>query len=128
MERKLTLTHYSSGYILWKCFVGLDSDKYPMRNYAETFQRVWGSWASHVANVGQFIQLLLTVAVLILANGQAIYLISQGPAQNAGLCFIACLVIFMAAGFIMGQIRTLQRFSWFANFAIWLNVITMICL
>lgn len=117
-----------SGWILWKVFLGLDSDKYPMRNYAEAFMRVWGRWAMHVANIGQFIQLLLTVSILILANGQAIYQISMGPQGNAGICFIACLIIFMAAGFILGQIRTLQRFSWIANFAIWMNVFTMICL
>ena len=29
-------------------------------------------------------------------------------------------------GMILGQIRTLQRFGWVANFSIWLNVITMI--
>lgn len=99
-----------------------------MRNYAEAFMRVWGRWAMHMANIGQFIQLLLTVAILILANGQAIYQISMGPQGNKGICFIACLIIFMAAGFVLGQIRTLQRFSWIANFAIWMNVFTMICL
>ncbi|KAB8446270.1 hypothetical protein FH972_025250 [Carpinus fangiana] len=31
-------------------------------------------------------------------------------------------VIFMVCGFALGQIRTLQRFSYLANFAIWLNV------
>lgn len=27
---------------------------------------------------------------------------------------------------ILGQIRTLQKFGWVANFSIWLNVITLI--
>lgn len=35
-------------------------------------------------------------------------------------------VIFMLLGFILGQIRTLQRLSWLANLAIWLNVIVII--
>jgi hypothetical protein len=35
-------------------------------------------------------------------------------------------VIFMLLSFILGQIRTLQRLSWLANLAIWLNVIVII--
>jgi hypothetical protein len=35
-------------------------------------------------------------------------------------------VIFTLLGFILGQIRTLQRLSWLANLAIWLNVIVII--
>ena len=27
---------------------------------------------------------------------------------------------------ILGQIRTLQKFGWVANFSIWINIITMI--
>ena len=32
----------------------------------------------------------------------------------------------MLAGFLLGQIRTLQRLSWLANLAIWLNIIVII--
>ena len=32
----------------------------------------------------------------------------------------------MLLGFILGQIRTLQRLAWLANLAIWLNVIVII--
>ena len=35
-------------------------------------------------------------------------------------------VIFMLMGFLLGQIRTLQRLSFLANLAIWLNVIVII--
>jgi hypothetical protein len=35
-------------------------------------------------------------------------------------------VIFMLLGFILGQIRTLQRLSFLANLAIWLNVIVIV--
>jgi hypothetical protein len=70
------------------------------------------------------LQLLLSVCSLILSNGQSISQISQGNngSNGNGLCFVACLIIFMAAGFILGQIRTLQRFGWIANFAVWINV------
>ncbi|KAA8575754.1 hypothetical protein EYC84_004858 [Monilinia fructicola] len=70
------------------------------------------------------IQLLFTVSILILSNGQSISQISKG-----NLCFVVCLVVFMAAGMILGQIRTLQRFGWLANFAVWINVlIIFICM
>lgn len=106
----------------------LDSDRYPMKTYADAFFRVFGSWARHFVNILQAIQLLLTVAVLILGNGQSISQISLGPSQNQAnsLCFIVCLIIFMVAGMVVGQIRTLQRFGWLANFAIWLNVLILI--
>jgi hypothetical protein len=109
-----------SGFQLWKIFMYLDSDRYPMKTYADAFFRVYGTWARHSVNLLQAIQLLLTVSVLTLSNGQSISQISKGT-----LCFIACLVIFMAAGFIIGQIRTLQRFGWLANFAVWLNVLIL---
>ena len=35
-------------------------------------------------------------------------------------------VIFTIIGFVLGQIRTLQRLSWLANLAIWLNVLVII--
>lgn len=117
-----------SGWLLWKVFLDLDSDKYPMRNYAQAFYRIWGRWAMHFVNVGQALQLLLTVSVLILGSGQSISQMSQGPAQVGGLCFIVCLLVFTFAGFIMGQIRTLQRFAWIANFSVWINILCLICL
>jgi hypothetical protein len=32
----------------------------------------------------------------------------------------------MAAGMVVGQIRTLQRFGWLANFAVYINVLILI--
>jgi amino acid permease len=118
-----------SGWILWRVFLSLDSDKFPLKNYATAFYRIFGRWSMHFVNVGQALQLLLTVSVLILSSGQAISLMSQGADHTTnGLCFIVCLLVFMLAGFIVGQIRTLQRFSWLANFSIWINVLTIFCL
>jgi hypothetical protein len=107
-----------SGFQLWKVFMYLDSDKYPMKSYADCFFRVYGRWARHGVNLLQAIQLLFTVSILILSNGQSISQISKG-----NICFIVCLVIFMAAGMVVGQIRTLQRFGWLANFAVWINLL-----
>lgn len=89
-----------------------------MKSFGDTFFRIYGKWARHAVNVLQAVQLLFTVSILILSNGQSISQISKGK-----LCFVVCLIVFMAAGMILGQIRTLQRFSWLANFAIWINVL-----
>jgi amino acid permease len=117
------LMSFYSGWILWKTFLALDSDRYPIKGYGDLFFRTYGSLARHLINLGQGIQLMVFVAVLILGNGQSISQISQGPDGGPGLCFVVCLVIFMAAGFVLGQIRTLKRFGWVANAAVWINLL-----
>lgn len=113
----------SSGWILWKLFCGLDSDRYPVRGYGDFFFRLFGSGARHFINVAQAILLLLNVAVIILSNGQSISQISRGPSgESMGICFVACMLIFMALGFFLGQIRTLQRLGWLANLSVWVSI------
>ncbi|KAK2033025.1 transmembrane amino acid transporter [Colletotrichum zoysiae] len=120
---------YYSGWILYKSFLGLDSDRYPLRGYGDLYFRVYGVGARHAINFAQSLQLLLFVAVLILGNGQSISQISKGPNGGAGICFVACLVIFVGAGFVLGQVRTLQRLSWVANLAVWVNLLILfICM
>ncbi|RYP68769.1 hypothetical protein DL771_006499 [Monosporascus sp. 5C6A] len=121
------LMSYYSGWILWKVFLALDSDKYPVRGYGDYFSRIFGPRARHFINVAQSIQLLLLVSVQILSNGQSISQISRGPSgDNMGICFVACPLIFMTAGLILGQIRTLQRLGWLASFSVWLTIILCI--
>lgn len=118
----------SSGWVIWKVFLGLDSDKYPIRGYGDFFYRMFGPAARHFINLSQSLQLLLVVSVLILLNGQSISQISRGPSgDQLGLCFVACPLIYMVAGFVLGQIRTLQRLGWLANVCVWL-VLAMILL
>ncbi|KAK3369668.1 transmembrane amino acid transporter [Lasiosphaeria ovina] len=129
---------YYSGYLLWKAFLDLDSDKYPVRGYGDLYYRVFGPLSRHLINFSQGLQLLLFVSVLILGTGQAISQISKGPPPDPndpnavpsnGLCFVACLVITMSAGFILGQIRTLAKFSWLANIAVYINLLVIfICM
>lgn len=38
----------------------------------------------------------------------------------------SCIVIWLLCGMVVGQIRTLQRFGWIANLAVWINVANMI--
>ncbi|KAI8962803.1 transmembrane amino acid transporter protein-domain-containing protein [Daldinia sp. FL1419] len=121
---------YYSGWILWKVFCGLDSDKYPILGYGSFFFRIFGSSSRHFVNFAQALQLLLTVSVIILSNGQSISQISRGSSgESLGICFVACMIIFMAAGFVLGQIRTLQRLGWLANLSVWLTVtLVLLCM
>ena len=118
---------YYSGWIIWKVFCGLDSDRFPCRGYGDFFNRIFGSWARHFINLAQALQLLLTVSVIILSNGQSISQISRGSSgESIGICFVACMIIFMAAGFVLGQIRTLRRLGWLAHISVWLTVTLVI--
>ena len=117
---------YYSGVLCHQAFLGLDSDRYPLRGFGDLFFRIFGPTARHLVNFGQGLQLLLFVSVLILQNGQAIAQISRGPSGTQHLCFVVCLLIFALAGFGLGQVRTLRRLGWVANAAVWLNVCVIV--
>ncbi|PTB38721.1 uncharacterized protein TrAFT101_006743 [Trichoderma asperellum] len=110
-----------SGYILWKVFLGLDSSRFPMVSFGDTYFRVYGPFARHFINVAQAIQQFMTVAVLILGSGTTIAQLSSGK-----ICYIACLIIFMVVGMVFGSIRSLQRIGWLANLSVWINVVSFI--
>ncbi|PYH40690.1 putative amino acid transporter [Aspergillus saccharolyticus JOP 1030-1] len=112
---------YYSGMQLWKIFNGLDSARYPMRNYGDVAFRIFGSWARIFVNVLQSFQFFLNVTLLIVSNGQGLAQMVAGEDGTGYLCFIVCELIFMLCGFVLGQIRTLQRLSWLSNLAIWMN-------
>jgi len=111
---------YSSGWQLWRMFLRLDSDRYPLKTYGDIAFRIYGFWARHTVNVLQSIQLLCNVGVIIIANGQGLSQVAKNK-----VCFIALCIIWTVAGALLGQIRTLQRFGWVANAAIWLNLLVI---
>ncbi|KAI2607830.1 transmembrane amino acid transporter protein-domain-containing protein [Hypoxylon sp. NC1633] len=118
---------YYSGWILYTIFCGLDSYRFPIRGYGDFFYRMFGPGARHFVNVAQALLLMVNVAVIILSNGQSISQISRGSSgETTGICFVACMLIFMAAGFLLGQIRTLQRLGWLANLSVWLTATLVI--
>ncbi|KAK8018150.1 transmembrane amino acid transporter protein-domain-containing protein [Apiospora marii] len=115
-----------SGIILWRLFLQLDSDRYPMRNFADIFYRVFGPGMRHFVNIAQAIQLIAVLGFLILLNGQGISQMAYGPdGSYPGICFVACLVIFTVAGFVIGQVRSLQKYSWLANVSVLLNLLVV---
>ena len=66
----------------------------------------------------QSIQLLCSVALIIISNGEAL-----SEAAKFKLCYAVCCLVWALAGFFMGQIRTLQKFGWLANAAVWINLL-----
>ncbi|KAF1988289.1 oligopeptide transporter protein [Aulographum hederae CBS 113979] len=109
-----------TGWQLWKMFLALDSNMYPLKTYGDFAYRIYGALVRHMINLLQSIQLLFNVGIIIIGNGQGIYQI------NPSICFIVCCVIWVACGMVLGQIRTLQKFGWIANFAIWINIVVLI--
>lgn len=107
-------------------FIGLDSTRYPLRNYGDLAFRIYGKAARIGVNILQSFQFFLNIALIIESNGQGLAQMAQGASGTGFLCFIVAEVIFTILGFLLGQIRTLQRLGWLANFAVWLNVIVII--
>ncbi|KAI7189897.1 oligopeptide transporter protein [Hortaea werneckii] len=115
-----------SGSQLWRMFCGLDSTKFPLRNYGDLAFRVYGNWARLLANTLQSFQFFMNVTILIVANGQGLGQMVAGKSGTGCICFVVAELVFMLCGFVLGQIRTLQRLGMLANLAVWLNIITII--
>ncbi|KAJ5495145.1 amino acid transporter [Penicillium diatomitis] len=109
-----------SGYLLWHAFCGLDSYYYPVRSFGDLGFRLYGPWLRYLFNILQGIQLVLNVGLIVISNGEAL-----SQAAQFKLCYIICCMIWAVVGFALGQVRTLQKFGWLANAAVWLNLMCM---
>ena len=109
-----------TGYQLWRIFIQMDSDRYPMKGYGDIAFRIYGQWARHVANVLQSFQFLLNVSLIIITSGQSISQMSL-----AKLCFVVCVLVSALSGCLIGQIRTLARFGWLASLAVFMNLLVI---
>ena len=110
-----------SGYLLWTIFMGLDSYQFPIKSFGDLGYRLGGPILRHAFNILQAIQLILNVGLIVISNGEAL-----SQAASFRLCFIICCLVWCIFGFIFGQVRTLQKFGFMANAAVWLNVAVMI--
>ena len=72
---------------LWQMFLGLDSTRYPLRNYGDTAFRVFGKWARLLINSLQTFQFFLMVALITESNGQSL---AQMAAGKSGTGFLCC--------------------------------------
>jgi len=109
-----------SGYLLWTCFMGLDSYEFPCKNYGDLAFRIYGRPFRHIVNFLQAIQLLLSVGNIIISNGLGISQVSKFK-----LCYAICCLIWALAGFAIGQVRTLQKYGILANAAVFINLLLM---
>lgn len=109
-----------SGYLLWDMFLGLDSYQFPVRTFGDLGFRLYGRQMRYLFNFLQGIQLILNVGLIVISNGEAL-----SQAAKFKLCFVVCCLVWAIIGFIFGQVRTLQKFGWLANLAVWLNLICM---
>ena len=109
-----------SGYLIWHVFLGLDSYEFPCRNYGDLAFRTWGTLARYVTNIMQALGLLLLLGQVTIQYGQNISEISKFR-----LCYIVCPLLFVIFGFGMTQVRTLKNYGLFANFSVWLTLLTI---
>ncbi|KAF7942939.1 uncharacterized protein EAE97_006393 [Botrytis byssoidea] len=112
---------FFAGWQIWRMFLKLDSDKYPMRTFGDLGFRIFGAYSRHGINLLQSIQLLFNVGVIVISNGQALSQMSKYK-----LCFSICILVWALGGMLLGQIRSLQKFGYLANFAIWLNILVIL--
>lgn len=110
-----------SGYLLWQMFMGMDSYQYPVKSYGDLGFRLYGRWLRYLFNFLQGVQLLLNVGLIVISTGEAL-----SQAVKFKLCFAICCLVWAIAGFVVGQVRTLQKFGFLANAAVWINIIVMI--
>ncbi|QIW97218.1 hypothetical protein AMS68_002736 [Peltaster fructicola] len=109
-----------SGYLLYHCFLGLDSYEFPVKNYGDLAFRLFGTIPRQLVNILQALALILILGQVTIQNGQALSQVSQFK-----LCYVVCPIIFVVLGFFIGQIRTLRNYGLIANLAIWLNLLVI---
>ena len=85
------------GFLLWRMFLGLDSDRYPLKSYGDVAFRVYGGAARHVVNVLQSVQLLFNVGILVVLNGLSLEEIVTGS-PSGEQCFIILVFVWAIAG------------------------------
>jgi hypothetical protein len=110
----------SSGWLLWNVFLGVDSYQFPAKNYGDLAFRSWGRPLRHIVNFLQALQLLISVGVIVISNGQALSQMTKFK-----LCYAVCCLLWALAGFAVGQVRTLQKFGILANAAVFINLMIM---
>ena len=109
-----------SGWLLWQCFMGLDSYAYPVKHYGDLAYRLYGAPVRYLFNVLQSIQLICSVGLIVISSGEALSEVTKFK-----LCYAVCTLIWALVGWVVGQVRTLQKFGWLANAAVWINLLIM---
>jgi hypothetical protein len=98
----------------------MDSYQFPAKNYGDLGFRIWGRPLRHLINFLQALQLMLSVGIIVISNGQALSQVAKFK-----LCYAVCCLIWAILGFVIGQVRTLQKYGILANAAVFLNLMIM---
>ncbi|KIK59098.1 hypothetical protein GYMLUDRAFT_44836 [Collybiopsis luxurians FD-317 M1] len=107
-----------TGLQLWRLFCRLDSHEFPIKTYGDLAERCLGKEFKHLCTALQSLQLIINVGVICLSNGQSL----EQLAANHDFCFSIEVLIWALVGMFLGQIRSLQKYGFFANSAVWLNL------
>jgi hypothetical protein len=65
------------------------------------------------------LQLIINVGVICLSNAQSV----EQIAANHKFCFSVAVLIWALVGMVLGQVRSLQKYRFFANGAVWMNLL-----
>lgn len=115
------LLAFAGGQVLWRLYMSMDSEKFPITCYADLGERTFGKFVRHFFNILQSLQLVFNVAILIIGCGTKLATIIKYK-----FCYIALCVFWALLGMIAGQIKSFRNFAWFTNINIWLNLALMI--
>ena len=115
-----------SGLQMWKVYIGMDSTRFPLRNYGDAAFRVYGAWARILVNLLQVFQLFLNVVLVIVNNGQGLAQMAARADGKGYICFMGAEAVLMGIGFVVAQIRTLQRLAFVTTVGIVCNIIIVI--
>lgn len=50
-----------SGWMIWRVYLGLDSLRYPMQSFGDTYFRIYSPYARHFINAFQALQQFMSV-------------------------------------------------------------------
>lgn len=113
------------GWLLNYCFVKVDSNNYPIRTFSDLAGRAVGSWFRYPSALLQFIQMIMNVGLILLTTGQSLAQMLQtnrGCGAENYPDFNVQVIVWAILGMVLGQIRSLSRFSYLANAAVWMNI------
>lgn len=117
----LGLFAFLCGQILWKLYMNLDSERYPIKSYGDVANRTFGTAGRNIVNTVQMLQLTLLTATLLA-------LVSRPLADQISptFCILFMSVIMTVVGIVFSQIRTLRNISAISYFNIFLSIGVMI--
>ncbi|SCU91285.1 LANO_0D11254g1_1 [Lachancea nothofagi CBS 11611] len=110
------------GWLLNRCYCKVDSNNYPIRTFSDLAGRIVAPWFKYPFAILQFIQMILNCGVLLLGTAQAVSQMQIVTRGHDGLCFTVDILVWGILCMILGQIKSLGKFAYIANSAVWMNI------